>query len=74
MREGHFRLVPTSTRERGHHFSRHRERDPEVDEAIACRGYLERQIALLKPKIILAVGRVAAKGAAKISLDAIEGR
>jgi uracil-DNA glycosylase family 4 len=36
-------------------------RDPEVDEAIACRGYLERQIALLKPKIILAVGRVAAQ-------------
>lgn len=36
-------------------------RDPEADEAIACRGYLERQIALLKPKIILAVGRVAAQ-------------
>lgn len=36
-------------------------RDPEPDEAKACRGYLERQIALLKPKLILAVGRVAAQ-------------
>lgn len=36
-------------------------RDPEADEAKACRGYLERQIALLKPKLILAVGRVAAQ-------------
>jgi DNA polymerase len=36
-------------------------RDPESGEASACRGYLERQIALLKPKIILAVGRIAAQ-------------
>ena len=36
-------------------------RDPEAGEASACRGYLERQIALLKPKIILAVGRIAAQ-------------
>ena len=36
-------------------------RDPDVEEAKACRGYLERQIALLKPKIILAVGRIAAQ-------------
>jgi DNA polymerase len=36
-------------------------RDPEAGEARACRGYLERQIALLKPKIILAVGRIAAQ-------------
>lgn len=36
-------------------------RDPEAGEASACRGYLERQIALLQPKIILAVGRVAAQ-------------
>jgi uracil-DNA glycosylase len=36
-------------------------RDPEAAEASACRGYLERQIALLKPKIILAVGRIAAQ-------------
>ena len=35
-------------------------RDPEAAEASACRGYLERQIALLQPKVILAVGRIAA--------------
>jgi len=36
-------------------------RDPEADEAAACRSYLERQIELIKPKIILAVGRIAAQ-------------
>jgi uracil-DNA glycosylase family 4 len=36
-------------------------RDPEVEESAACRRYLERQIALIQPKIILAVGRVAAQ-------------
>ncbi|MDH4127052.1 MAG: uracil-DNA glycosylase, partial [Gammaproteobacteria bacterium] len=30
-------------------------RDPEAGEASACRSYLDRQIALLQPKIILAV-------------------
>jgi DNA polymerase len=36
-------------------------RDPEAEESAACRRYLERQIALLQPKIILAVGRIAAQ-------------
>ena len=36
-------------------------RDPRADESAACRGYLERQIALVRPAIILAVGRVAAQ-------------
>ena len=36
-------------------------RDPAVDEAAPCRQYLYRQIALLKPKLILAVGRIAAQ-------------
>ncbi|MDX1404388.1 MAG: uracil-DNA glycosylase [Woeseiaceae bacterium] len=36
-------------------------RDPAVNEAAACRPYLERQIALLQPKLILAVGRIAAQ-------------
>lgn len=36
-------------------------RDPSAVEAAACRGYLERQIALLQPRIILAVGRIAAQ-------------
>lgn len=36
-------------------------RDPAADEAAACRPYLERQIELVQPKIILAVGRIAAQ-------------
>lgn len=36
-------------------------RDPAADEAGACRGYLERQIDLVKPRLILAVGRIAAQ-------------
>jgi DNA polymerase len=35
-------------------------RDPEPAESAECRGYLERQIQLVQPKIILAVGRIAA--------------
>jgi DNA polymerase len=35
-------------------------RDPEPAESAECRGYLERQIELVQPKIILAVGRIAA--------------
>ncbi len=35
-------------------------RTPEPDEADACRPYLERQIALLEPKLIVALGRSAA--------------
>jgi uracil-DNA glycosylase family 4 len=36
-------------------------RDPETDEAEACRPYLERQIQLVKPKLIVALGRIAAQ-------------
>jgi len=36
-------------------------RDPKPQEASECRGYLERQIALVQPKIILAVGKIAAQ-------------
>ena len=36
-------------------------RDPGPIEAAECLPYLERQIALLKPKIMLAVGRIAAQ-------------
>lgn len=34
-------------------------RDPEPEESDACRSYLEAQIAILKPTMILAVGRIA---------------
>ena len=36
-------------------------RDPKTEESAACRGYLERQIELVQPSIILAVGRIAAQ-------------
>ena len=36
-------------------------RDPEPDEVAACRGFLERQIDLVQPRVIVALGRVAAQ-------------
>lgn len=36
-------------------------RDPHIDEIKRCRDYLQRQITLVKPKIIVAVGRIAAQ-------------
>lgn len=36
-------------------------RDPHVDEIAACSHFLKRQIELVNPKIILAVGRIAAQ-------------
>ncbi len=36
-------------------------RDPKPAEAAACRSYLQRQIDLVQPKIILAVGKIAAQ-------------
>jgi DNA polymerase len=36
-------------------------RDPKPEEVAACLPYLERQIALLRPRIMLAVGRIAAQ-------------
>jgi DNA polymerase len=36
-------------------------RDPQPDEAASCREYLERQIELVDPALIIAVGRIAAQ-------------
>jgi len=36
-------------------------RDPSADEAACCRPYLDRQIALVEPRLILAVGRISAQ-------------
>ncbi len=41
-------------------------RDPKSEEVIACESYLRQQIALIKPKIILAVGRIAAQNLLKL--------
>jgi DNA polymerase len=40
-------------------------RDPRPGEAAACEPYLRRQIALVQPRIILAVGRIAAQNLLK---------
>ena len=40
-------------------------RDPNADEVEACHDFLRRQIAWIKPKIILAVGRIAAQNLLK---------
>jgi DNA polymerase len=40
-------------------------RDPEPGEIAACYPYLERQIALLRPKVILCAGRIAAQSLLK---------
>ncbi|MGI9245215.1 MAG: uracil-DNA glycosylase [Steroidobacteraceae bacterium] len=36
-------------------------RDPRPAEAASCRGFLERQVALVNPAIVIAVGRIAAQ-------------
>jgi len=43
-------------------------RIPLPEESQACEGYLHRQIALIQPKIILAVGQVAAQNVLKTTI------
>ncbi|MGZ4999625.1 MAG: uracil-DNA glycosylase [Methylomonas sp.] len=40
-------------------------RDPQAEEVAACHDFLHRQITLLNPRIILAVGRIAAQNLLK---------
>jgi DNA polymerase len=40
-------------------------RDPQAGEVACCEPYLQRQIALIKPRLILAVGRIAAQNLLK---------
>ncbi len=40
-------------------------RDPRSDEVLKCEPYLMRQVALVKPRVILAAGRVAAQNLLK---------
>ena len=51
-------------------------RDPKPEEVAACLPYLVRQIELLKPKIMLAVGRIAAQNllATDVPLGRLRGR
>ncbi|MEL7060338.1 MAG: uracil-DNA glycosylase [Acidobacteriota bacterium] len=51
-------------------------RDPQADELAACRGYLDAQIDLVQPRIIVALGRVAAQALleTKTSLGRLRGQ
>ena len=51
-------------------------RDPAPDEIMACLPYLERQIALIQPRIILVLGRFAAQTllGADIPVDRLRGQ
>ena len=51
-------------------------RDPRTDEVAACIPYLERQIDLIRPKIILALGRFAAQSLllTEASISRLRGR
>jgi DNA polymerase len=45
-----------------------RNRDPDPEEASRCESFLMRQLALVQPKIILAVGRIAAQNLLKTTV------
>jgi len=51
-------------------------RNPEPDEVVRCEPYLQRQVALVKPKIIVALGRFAAQSLLKTdgSIASLRGR
>ena len=51
-------------------------RTPEADEIAACRPYLERQIELVKPRLVLAMGRPAATSLIghEVKINAARGR
>ncbi len=55
------------------------DRRPDADEIATCRTYLEREVAILEPELVLAVGQLAiaevlGKEAAGKKLDALVGR
>ncbi|HEY9192518.1 MAG TPA: uracil-DNA glycosylase [Methyloversatilis sp.] len=51
-------------------------RTPEADEIATCQPYLERQIALIQPRIIVALGRPAAQTllGCEVKINAVRGR
>lgn len=51
-------------------------RDPKPNEATSCRGYLDRQIELVDPTLVVAVGRIAAQNllATETPLARLRGR
>lgn len=52
-------------------------RDPEKDEIEQCRGFLEKQIAIISPDVIMTLGRIALyvlTGNDKLKITAVHGR
>jgi len=51
-------------------------RDPQPDEVQTCTPFLDKQIALIKPRVLLAVGRIAAHYLlkTKASLESLRGK
>jgi uracil-DNA glycosylase len=52
-------------------------RDPETDEIEVCRGFLERQIEIIQPEVIMSLGRISAMtltGDMKLKITAIRGK
>lgn len=43
-------------------------RDPTPDEVAHCRGYLDRQIAIIRPEFLCLLGRIAAQGVLQTAL------
>ncbi len=52
-------------------------RDPEIDEIEKCRGFVEKQIEIISPKVIIALGRISSLtliGDARLKITAIRGK
>lgn len=52
-------------------------RDPEADEIETCRGFLERQVEIIEPKVIMSLGRISAQtltGNTKVRITAMRGK
>lgn len=52
-------------------------RDPEMDEIEKCRGFVERQIEIINPRVIMSLGRISAQtliGNTKLKITSIRGK
>jgi DNA polymerase len=52
-------------------------RDPEMDEIEVCRGFVERQVEVIQPEVIMSLGRIAAlslTGNPKLKITAVRGK
>ena len=52
-------------------------RDPEIDEIEKCRGFLERQMEIIQPEMIISLGRISSMtlaGDMKLKITAIRGK